>query len=166
MQQLQFLQTVLLVLLILVSVSMVIVILLQRSEGGALGMGGGGGGLMTARGAGNLLTRTTAILASMFFVLSVGLTILGNYENSYTAVNTAGKNLKLTPAQAAKAQADEAAKAAAAAPKPQNPLLNGATNNAAAGSLGDLETGGQIQLKATPSGPPAAAPAGQPPAKK
>ena len=71
MQQLQFVQTVLLVLQILVCVGLVAVILLQRSEGGALGMGGGGGGMMTARGAGNLLSRTTAILA-VFFDLQQG----------------------------------------------------------------------------------------------
>ena len=157
MQQLQFLQTVLLVLQIIVCVGLVLVILLQRSEGGALGMGGGGGGLMTARGAGNLLTRTTAILAGMFFVLSVGLTILGNYENSYTAVGKASSSLKLNPA----AQKTPAASAPA---QPANPL-GGAANNNAAGSLGDLETGGPIQL--TPAtGAPAAKPAGQPPAKK
>ncbi len=133
MQQLQFLQTVLLVLLIIVCVSMVIVILLQRSEGGALGMGGGGGGMMTARGAGNLLSRTTAVLASLFFVLSVGLTILGNYENSRTAVGAAGASLKVNPL----------AKAPAGAAKPAQPagaLSNAASNANSAGSLGDLET--------------------------
>jgi preprotein translocase subunit SecG len=56
---------------------MIVVILLQRSEGGALGIGGGGsGGLMSVRGQANLLTRTTIILASLFFATSIGLTIL------------------------------------------------------------------------------------------
>jgi preprotein translocase subunit SecG len=156
MQQLQFLQTVLLVLLILVCVSMVIVILLQRSEGGALGMGGGGGGLMTARGAGNLLTRTTAILASMFFVLSVSLTILGNYENSTTAVGRAGQTLKRNPVAAAPTAPANAAPATS---------LGNAANNAA-GSLGDLETGAPITLKQGGL-PVAPAPAAKsPPAKK
>jgi protein translocase SecG subunit len=58
---------ILLVLQIIVAIALVGVILLQRSEGGALGMGGGPGGFMTARGAGDLLTRTTAILAAVFF---------------------------------------------------------------------------------------------------
>ena len=62
------LQTILLVAMIIISVSLSAVILLQRSEGGALGMGGGPSGFMTARGAGNLLTRTTSILAVAFFV--------------------------------------------------------------------------------------------------
>jgi preprotein translocase subunit SecG len=68
---------------------MVVVILLQRSEGGALGMGGGGsglGGLFTPRGAGDALTRTTAILAIIFFLCSLALTLLavhGRPESSF-----------------------------------------------------------------------------------
>jgi len=57
---------ILLVCHILVSVSLIAVVLLQRSEGGALGMGGGPTGMMSARGAGDLLTRTTWILAILF----------------------------------------------------------------------------------------------------
>ncbi|MBS0295932.1 MAG: preprotein translocase subunit SecG [Proteobacteria bacterium] len=70
----------------LVAVGLVLVILLQRSEGGALGIGGGGGGFMTARGAGNLLTRTTGILATLFFLLAITLTILGNIDRGHTSV--------------------------------------------------------------------------------
>jgi preprotein translocase subunit SecG len=66
----------LLVLLVLVCVALATVILLQRSEGGALGMGGGPSGFMTARGAGDLLTRTTSILAAVFFILCLLLTVL------------------------------------------------------------------------------------------
>ncbi len=62
---------------IVVCVVLVGVILLQRSEGGALGIGGGGGGaFMTARGAGDLLTRITAIAAFAAFVLALGLSLL------------------------------------------------------------------------------------------
>ena len=68
---------VLLAINILVCVALIIVVLLQRSEGGALGMGGGGGGgFMTARGAGDLRTRTTWILFSIFLVISLALTII------------------------------------------------------------------------------------------
>ena len=68
---------VLLAIHIVVCIALIGVILLQRSEGGALGMGGGGGGgFMTARGAGNLLTRTTAVLGTVFFALSLTLTLL------------------------------------------------------------------------------------------
>lgn len=66
----------LLVLNMIVCVALVGVILLQRSEGGALGMGGGPSGFMTARGASNLLTRVTAILAAAFFILSLSLTLI------------------------------------------------------------------------------------------
>ena len=61
---------------ILIAMALVVVVLLQRSEGGALGIGGGGGGLMSARGAGNALTRATTVLAIAFFTTSVALTIL------------------------------------------------------------------------------------------
>ena len=57
----------------IVAVVMITVILMQRSEGGGLGIGGGGspGGLMSARGAADFLTRTTAISAAMFVALSI-----------------------------------------------------------------------------------------------
>ena len=67
---------VLLVVHLLVTMGMVGVILLQRSEGGVLGIGGGG--FMSGRAAGNLLTRATTILASVFFASSILLAILAN----------------------------------------------------------------------------------------
>jgi preprotein translocase subunit SecG len=67
-------QTVLIVIHILVVLALITVVLLQKSEGGALGMGGGGG-FMTSRGSGNVLTKTTAILAAIFFVTSLLLSI-------------------------------------------------------------------------------------------
>lgn len=70
------LQGALLVILVLVSIALIGVILLQRSEGGALGTGGGPTGLLTTRGAGDLLTRTTAILAAIFFTLCIVLTVV------------------------------------------------------------------------------------------
>ena len=72
-------QTVLIVIQLIVSVALVGSVLLQRSEGGALGMGGGGsglGGFFSPRGAADTLTRTTAILAVLFFLTSLGLTLL------------------------------------------------------------------------------------------
>ncbi len=68
-------QTVLLVIHLMVVIALVGVVLIQRSEGGALGIGGGGG-FMTSRGTANVLTRTTAILAAVFFLTSLALTIL------------------------------------------------------------------------------------------
>ena len=70
--------TVLLVLQLIVAIFLVAVILLQRSNGGALsGLGGGTSvnGLLSARGKGNILTRITAILATLFFALSLSLSI-------------------------------------------------------------------------------------------
>jgi preprotein translocase subunit SecG len=69
---------VVLVIHMILAVALIVVVLLQRSEGGALGIGGGGGmgGFMTGRGAANLLTRTTAILAACFMVTSMALALL------------------------------------------------------------------------------------------
>ncbi|CAN5161444.1 preprotein translocase subunit SecG [soil metagenome] len=80
------LQTILLVVMILISVALAGVVLLQRSEGGALGMGGGPSGMMTARGAGNLLTTLTWWLAGAFFVCAIGLTVLGNVQRANVSV--------------------------------------------------------------------------------
>jgi len=71
---------------IIVCIALIAVVLLQRSEGGALGMGGGNTGFMTARGAGDLLTRTTWILGSVFFVLSLALTVLAGQERGSSSV--------------------------------------------------------------------------------
>lgn len=60
----------------LIVLALIGVVLLQRSDGGALGIGGGGGGgFMTSRGAANVLTRTTSILAALFFGTSILLAI-------------------------------------------------------------------------------------------
>jgi preprotein translocase subunit SecG len=72
---------VLIVAYLLIVLALIAVILLQRSEGGALGIGGGtGGGLVSVRGSANLLTRTTAILAALFFATAIGLTILSEID--------------------------------------------------------------------------------------
>ena len=71
---------------VIVCIALIAVVLLQRSEGGALGMGGSAGGFMTARGAGDLLTRTTWILGAVFFVLSLRLTMLAGQERGASSV--------------------------------------------------------------------------------
>ncbi len=85
---------ILLVILVLVCAALTGVILLQRSEGGALGMGGGPSGMFTARGAGDLLTRTTSILAATFFVLSLAITLLAGHERASSSVT---ERLKVNP---------------------------------------------------------------------
>ena len=76
----------LIVLDILVCIALVAIVLLQRSEGGAFGMGGGPTGLITARGAGDLLTRTTWVLFSLFLALSIALTLLGAHDRATSNV--------------------------------------------------------------------------------
>ena len=75
--------TVILTVHTLIVLALIGVVLLQRSEGGALGMGGGGGGgFMTGRGAANALTRTTSVLAALFFATSLGLAIFAAGDES------------------------------------------------------------------------------------
>jgi preprotein translocase subunit SecG len=62
---------VLLVIHVGVTSAMIVVILLQRSEGGGLGMGGRSDALFSVRGQANILSRMTAIFATIFFVLSL-----------------------------------------------------------------------------------------------
>src|SRR5690606_3025615 len=78
---------VLIVAYLLIVLALIAVILLQRSEGGALGIGGGGGGgFMTARGSANLLTRTTAILAALFFATAIALTVLSEFDRTTSGI--------------------------------------------------------------------------------
>lgn len=79
--------TVLLVIHLIIALALVGTILLQRSEGGGLGMGGGGmGGFMTGRATADLLTRTTAILATLFFATSLTLAILADSGQSRRSI--------------------------------------------------------------------------------
>ncbi len=70
--------TVLLTIHLFVTLALIGVVLIQRSEGGGLGIGSsqGMGSFMSGRGTTNLLTRTTAILATIFMLLSLGLALL------------------------------------------------------------------------------------------
>jgi len=81
-------QTLLLFAELVIAIALIIFVLLQRSEGGALGIGGGGGmgGLFSPRGAADTLTRTTAILAFLFFVTCIALNLValrGRDETSF-----------------------------------------------------------------------------------
>ena len=64
----------------IVAAALVGVILMQRSEGGGLGVGGSPSGLMSARGAADFLSRATAILATAFFLASVGLAVMAKHK--------------------------------------------------------------------------------------
>ena len=93
----------------LVAASLVGVILMQRSEGGGLGVGGSPGGLMSARGAADFLTRATAVLATIFVVLSIILAALAVRASSGRTIDT---SLERTAAPAAAAPVDPLAGAA------------------------------------------------------
>ena len=69
--------TTLIVIQLILAVLLVALVLLQGSDNEGLGLGGGGGmgGMMSARGSANLLSRLTAITATLFMVMSVVLTI-------------------------------------------------------------------------------------------
>ncbi|HZZ87348.1 MAG TPA: preprotein translocase subunit SecG [Caulobacteraceae bacterium] len=83
---------------ILVCIALIGVVLMQRSEGGAFGMGGGPTGLVTARGAGDLLTRTTWVLFGAFLVISLSLTLLGAHDRASSSIVEKLKLQKLNPA--------------------------------------------------------------------
>lgn len=79
---------VVLIIHLIIALALVALVLLQRSEGGALGIGGGGssgGGLFTGRGAANMLTRSTAVVAAVFFGTSILLTILARQDLAPTS---------------------------------------------------------------------------------
>jgi preprotein translocase subunit SecG len=69
------------------------VILAQRSEGGGLGVGGSSSGFMTARGAADFLTRSTAVLGGLFIVLSIVMAAFAGATRTPTKIDTslAGK---------------------------------------------------------------------------
>ncbi len=70
--------TVLLIIHLFVTLALIGVVLIQRSEGGGLGIGSsqGMGAFMSGRGTANLLTRMTAVLATLFMVLSLTLALM------------------------------------------------------------------------------------------
>ncbi|QJP12831.1 preprotein translocase subunit SecG [Starkeya sp. ORNL1] len=83
-------QTVLIVIHLMVVLALIGVVLIQRSEGGGLGIGGGGGGggFFSARGSANVLTRATAILAGLFFITSISLTVLAGWGRGPSTIFT------------------------------------------------------------------------------
>jgi preprotein translocase subunit SecG len=77
------LTTVLLIVHLFVTIALIGVVLIQRSEGGGLGIGTsqGMGSFMSGRGTANLLTRATAVLATIFMLLSLSLALLNRGTN-------------------------------------------------------------------------------------
>ena len=76
----------------LIAVSLIGTILMQRSEGGGLGVGGSSSGFMTARGAADFLTRSTAVLGGMFIVLSIVMAAYAGASRKPTKIDTSLAN--------------------------------------------------------------------------
>ena len=107
---------VLLIIHLFVTLALIGVVLIQRSEGGGLGIGSsqGMGSFMSGRGTANLLTRTTAILATIFMALSLTLALM----NRGTTGVGGGGGLLANPPPASSAPATPAAP-----PPPKGPSV-------------------------------------------
>ncbi|ANL34385.1 MULTISPECIES: preprotein translocase subunit SecG [Rhizobium] len=164
-------QTVLIVIHLMIVLALVGVVLIQRSEGGGLGIGGGSG-FMSARGTANALTRTTAILATLFFLTSLGLGILTRYEgrpsdilNRIPATSGQGNGILDSLGGGAQAPANQPAGngvpssgAAAPAPAAQTPAAQ-APAASAPSTDAPAATAPSTTAPATPAAPAAPAPA-------
>ena len=73
-------ENILLTLNIILAIILIILILLQKSEGGALGIGVSQESFMFSRSAGNFFTKATAIIATLFIICSLSLTIIGRQD--------------------------------------------------------------------------------------
>ena len=73
-------ENILLTLNIIFAIILIILILLQKSEGGALGIGVSQDSFMFSRSAGNFFTKATAIIATLFIICSLSLTIIGRKD--------------------------------------------------------------------------------------
>ena len=71
---------------IILATLLVGIILLQKSEGGALGLGVSQDSFVSSRSAGSFLTKATAIIATLFIVTSISLTIMSKEEFSSSSV--------------------------------------------------------------------------------
>ncbi len=73
-------ENILLIINIILAAILVLLVLFQKSEGGALGIGVSQDNFMLSRSAGNFLTKATAIIATLFIICSLCLTILSRGE--------------------------------------------------------------------------------------
>ena len=79
-------ENILLTLNIILAILLIIVVLLQKSEGGALGLGVSQDSYISSRSAGSFLTKTTAIIAALFIITTISLTIMSKEEFSSTSI--------------------------------------------------------------------------------
>tara|TARA_Y100001936_G_scaffold225007_1_gene243095 strand:- start:276 stop:578 length:303 start_codon:yes stop_codon:yes gene_type:complete len=89
----------LLVINIILAAILVVLVLIQKSEGGALGIGISQDNFMFSRSAGNFLTKSTAIIATLFIICSLSLTIIsrGELEPVGSVLDKIEENQEETP---------------------------------------------------------------------
>ena len=92
-------ENILLVINIILAVLLVGVVLMQKSEGGALGIGVSQENFMFSRSAGNLFTKATAVIATLFIICSLCLTIVsrGELEPTTSVIDKIEENSDETP---------------------------------------------------------------------
>ena len=78
-------ENILLVLNIVFAIILVLIILMQKSEGGALGIGVSQENMMFSKTAGNFMTKATAVIATLFIICSLALTIISRGELAPTS---------------------------------------------------------------------------------
>ncbi len=93
-------ENILLVLNIILAVILVLLVLMQKSEGGALGIGVSQENMMFSKTAGNFMTKATAVVAALFIICSLGLTIIsrGDLTPSTSVLDTVEEKQEDTPA--------------------------------------------------------------------
>ena len=79
-------ENILLVINIILALLLVVFVLIQKSEGGALGIGVSQDNFMFSRSAGNFLTKATAIIATLFIICSLALTIISNHQHFFLSM--------------------------------------------------------------------------------
>ena len=79
-------ENIILVVNIILAVLLVAIILLQKSEGGALGLGVSQDSFISSRSAGGFITKATAVIATLFIITSISLTIMSKEEFSSSSV--------------------------------------------------------------------------------
>ena len=92
-------ENIILTLNIILAIILVLIILLQKSEGGALGIGVSQDNFMFSRSAGDFLTKATAVIATLFIVCSLTLTIIsrGELEPTISVIDKIEENSDETP---------------------------------------------------------------------
>ena len=92
-------ENILLILNIVFAVILVLLVLMQKSEGGALGIGVSQENLMFSKSAGNFMTKATAIVATLFIICSLALTIVSRSEltPSSSVLDTIDEKTEDTP---------------------------------------------------------------------